>query len=140
MGRHSAAPKREVEASEYVAMMHRLLAAFGDRVKADPAILVHVPELAEAFSDQVNRGVFEANAGSNHYSQNEMAAMMGVTRQAIAKRVDRGRTVYARVAAARGAGALVRLADVRRRRADLMTAAGVEDKTGSVRELRARAS
>jgi len=36
-----------------------------------------------------------------------------------------------------GAGALVRIADVRGRRAQLLAGAGVQDRTGSALELRA---
>lgn len=85
-------------------------------------------------ADQVNRGIFEANKGQDHYSQNEMAAILGVSRQAIAKRVGLGEAVYARTWEARGAGAVVRVADIRARRAQLLAVAGVADVTGSPRE------
>ena len=47
-------------------------------------------------ADQANRGIFEANKGRSHYSQNDMAAILGTSRQAIAKRIRLGETVYAR--------------------------------------------
>ena len=140
-GRHRAgqAPQRVTETSDYVAMMTRIMASFGDRVAHDPAALAHLRDLQTALADQVNRGIFEANKSADHYSQNEMAAILGVSRQAIAKRISLGEQVYSRTWQARGAGALVRIADIRRRRAELLDAAGVQDKTGSPKELTARA-
>lgn len=87
-------------------------------------------------ADQVNRGIFEANKGQDHYSQNGMADILGISRQAIAKRIRLGETVYARTWEARGAGAVVRVADIRTGRAQLLANAGVRDRTGSIRELR----
>ncbi len=135
MGKHSATPrpKRETETSEYVAMMRRIIVKYGDRIAADPIALVHVPELQKELADAVNRGVFEANQRGG-YSQNEMAALAGVSRQAVQQRIGRGREVYAEIQRRRGAGALFRLADIRNRRAELARNAGVEDRTGSERE------
>lgn len=138
-GRHradGARPKRAgrvVETSDYVAMLTRQLVAFGDRIGADPIALVHLRELEITLSQQVNRGVFLANEAGG-YSQNDMAAILGVTRQAIAKRVHLGQMVHAAVVEARGGGGLVRLGEIRARRARLALAAGVEDRTGSDRE------
>jgi hypothetical protein len=115
-------------------MMLRIFGAFGDRIGEDPAALVHLRELQEALTDQVNRGIWHANAQQDGYSQNHMAAMLGVSRQAIAKRIGLGEAVYTRMAAARGAGALVRIGDIRARRAQLLADAEVTDQTGSPRE------
>jgi hypothetical protein len=136
MGKHT---RRQTETSDFIAMMNRMAPALGDRIAADPVALVHVDDLMRNFADQVNRGIFEANRRSG-YSMNEIAALAGVSRQAVQQRAHRGESVYARLQAARGAGALFRLGDIRRRRAELAAAAGVTDRTGSVRELRARAS
>ena len=141
-GKHRA-PRRSqriTETSDYVAMLTRIIAAYGDRVAADPVALAHLRDLETALTEQVNRGIFEANKSSAHYSQNEMARILGVSRQAIAKRIGLGEQVYARTWAARGAGALVRIGEVRSRRAELLAAAEVEDRTGSVLELRARSA
>jgi transcriptional regulator with XRE-family HTH domain len=86
-------------------------------------------------ADQVNRGIFEANRSAAHYSQNEIAAILGISRQAVAKRIRLGEQAYSRTWQARGAGALVRIADVCARGAELLAAADVEDRTGSAREL-----
>ena len=53
------------------------------------------------------------------------------------ERIALGELVYARTQEARGAGALVRIGEVRARRAELLAAAEVEDRTGSPLELRA---
>jgi hypothetical protein len=137
-GKHRArsGPKRNTETSDYVAMMARIIIAFGDRVAEDPAALAHLRDLQETLADQVNRGIFEANKGQHRYSQNEMAAILGISRQAIAKRIGLGEIVYARIWEVRGAGAVVRVADIRTRRAQVLADAGVADRTGSVRELR----
>lgn len=143
-GRHAAPkrPKRDTETSEYVAMMRRIFKGYGDRIRQDPAALVHLAELVDAFRDEVNRGIYEANQATNGqpYSMNEIAAMLGASRQATQQRVHKGRDIYAARLALVGAAPLVRLADIRRRRADTLRAAKVEDKTGSVRELRAAAN
>ena len=129
-------PQNVTETSDYVAMMTRIITAYGDRIAADSAALAHLRDLQATMAGQVNRGIFEANASSAHYSQNEMARILGVSRQAIAKRIGLGEEVYARTWEARGAGALVRIADVRARRAQLLADAGVQDRTGSALELR----
>ena len=144
-GRHAArggkrgAERRVVETSEYVAMMLRIIGGWGDRVARDPAALAHLRELQATLADQTNRGIFEANRSAAHYSQNEMAAMLEVSRQAIAKRVTAGEVIYARRQEAAGAGPLVRLADVRAARAAGLASAGVADVTGSPRERAAAA-
>jgi predicted DNA-binding protein YlxM (UPF0122 family) len=138
MGTHRK-PRRQTETSDYVAMMERILTGYGRRIAEDPAALVHAKDLQRILAEAVNRGVFEANAGDSAYSMNEIAAMLGVSRQAVQQRVASGRAVYAAEQERLGGGALVRIGDVRARRAELLDAAGVEDSTGSVRELRARA-
>jgi predicted DNA-binding protein YlxM (UPF0122 family) len=135
-GKHRAS-RRVTETSDYVAMMIRIIAAYGDRIADDPVALAHLRDLEAALVEHTNRGIFEANQGRDHYSQNEIARILGVTRQAVAKRITLGELVYARIQEARGAGALVRIGDVRARRAELLAAAQVEDRTGSALELRA---
>jgi predicted DNA-binding protein YlxM (UPF0122 family) len=138
MGKHAGAPRPPIETSDYVAMMLRIANGYGNRIADDPAALVHMAELVQGLTDAVNRGIFEANRGENSYSQNEIARMMGVSRQAVQQRIRIGERVYAELQRRLGAGALVRLGDIRSRRAELLEQAGVDDRTGSVRELRAR--
>lgn len=125
------------ETSDYVAFLKRALYGYGRRVGDDPAALVHLRELEDALRDAVNLGTYLANQGRDHYSQNEQAAILGVSRQAIAKRIRLGEVVHVRLEVERTAGAVVRIADVRARRAAGLAAAGVKDRTGSPRELRA---
>lgn len=145
-GRHEA-PRgaqrrsgRVTETSDFVAFMTRLMVAFGDRVAQDPVALVHLRELQATLEQQTNRGIFEANKGQDHYSQNDMAQILGLTRQAVAHRIKLGELAHAALMQARGGGAVVRLAEVRQRRARLLEAAGVDDRTGSDRERGARAA
>ena len=137
-GRHKR-PARRTETSDFVAMLVRLLIAWGDRVGDDPAALVHLRELEQTLTQQTNRGIFTANRRAR-YSQNEMARILGITRQGIGKRISLGELVQASVTEARGGGALVRIGEVRARRARLLADAGVPDTTGSERELRAAGS
>lgn len=135
-GKHSRIPRaqRHVETSDYVAMMLRIITAYGDRVAEDPVALVHLRDLEAALTEQANRGIFEANRNTDGYSQRHIAAMLGVSQPAIVKRVKIGEVIYAKIAEARGGGALVRIKDVRARRAALMAQADVIDTTGSERE------
>jgi hypothetical protein len=139
-GRHRASdrPRRVTETSDYVAFLTRAMIAWGDRIADDPAALVHLRELQATLTDQTNRGIWEANR-RGRYSQRDMAAILGVSHQAIGKRASLGELVAAAVTAARGGGALIRLAEVRARRARLLSAAGVEDLTGSERERHLKA-
>jgi hypothetical protein len=139
-GRHAATerPRRAVETSDYVAFLSRALIAWGDRVAADPAALVHLRELESTLRDQTNRGIWEANRRGK-YSERDMGLILGVSHQAVHKRVSLGELVAAAVTAARGGGALIRLGEVRARRARLLEAAGVEDRTGSEKERTLRA-
>lgn len=137
-GRHKRSARR-TETSDFVAMLTRLLIAWGDRVGHDPAALVHFRELEQTLVQQTNRGIWTANR-AGRYSQNEMARILDVSRQAMAKRIALGELVHASVTEARGGGALVRIGEVRARRARLLAAAAVDDQTGSERELRAAGS
>jgi hypothetical protein len=126
--------KRTTETSDYVAMMTRVLYGYGARIADDPAALAHLRDLEATLKDAVNLGIFLANKGPGHYSINEQASILGVTKQAIHLRVQSGEQVHVRIEAARSAGPLIRLADVRIRRAQRLFAAGVADVTGSDRE------
>lgn len=128
---------RRAETSDYVATIERILYGYGRRIGHDPAALVHLREIETALRDAVNLGCYLANQGPDHYSQNEQAAILGVSRQAVAKRIRAGEAVHVRLEAERTADAVVRIADVRARRAAGLEAAGVRDRTGSPRELRA---
>jgi hypothetical protein len=144
-GRHAAPgrlqrrqQRRQTETSEYVAMMIRIIYGYGYRVSQDPPALAHLRDLEAAFRDAANLGIFAANRmGERPYSMAEIGRMLGVSPQAVHKRTRLGEEVFTRLEAARSAGALVRLDDVRASRARELAAAGVEDTTGSARELAA---
>jgi hypothetical protein len=129
--------KRETETSDYVAMMLRILSTWGDRIALDPAALVHMRELEAGLRDATNRGIFEANRGTGRYSRRDIASILGMSEIGVMKRIRLGETAYAAMQERRGAGALIRIGDIRRTRADLLAAASVEDKTGSERERKA---
>jgi len=127
--------ERQTETSEYVAMLTRVIAGYGGRIGEDPAALVHLRDIEQALRDSVNLGCFQANRGASGYSQYEMAAILGVSQQAIQKRAKAGELIH--VARQAATGALVRIGDIRRRRAELLAAADVVDRTGTERERQA---
>jgi len=133
--------RRQTETSEYVAMLVRVLYGFGYRISEDPAALIHLRDVETALRDAVNLGIFGANKlGDRPYGINEVGSILGVSKQAVHARVRLGEQVLVRLEAARSAGAVVRLSDVRQARAAGLAGAGVADVTGSPRELAAGAS
>src|ERR1700685_4150482 len=99
-------------------MMVRIIYGFGYRVSEDPAALVHLREIEAALRDAVNVGIYGANKlGARPYGINELGSILGVSKQAVHKRVGLGEEVYVRLEAARAGGAVVQLADVRQARA-----------------------
>lgn len=85
--------KRTTGADEYAAMLRRMLAAYGKRIGEDPAAsLAHLRELESTLTDSVNLGLFLANKSGGH-SINELADVLGVSKQAIHKRVGLGELV-----------------------------------------------
>lgn len=129
---------RTTESSEYAAMMMRIIYGYGYRIGEDPAALVHLRDLEAGMRDAVNLGIYAANRlGDRPYSINEIAAMMGTSKQAVHKRVKLGEAVYLALETARSNGAVVRLDAMRQTRAAILAQAGVTDRTGSPRELEA---
>jgi hypothetical protein len=122
--------KREYESPEFAAMLVRMIYAYGARIGNDPAALTHLRDIETALRDATNAGIAAANRRPDQpYSLAEIADITGISRQAIHKRVRLGERVLTRLAAARGNGAVVRLADMRRSRADGLAAAGLPDRT-----------
>lgn len=131
-------PRREVETSEYIAMLMRIIIGYGERIGQDPVALTHLRDIEKITRDAVNAGIYLANrTGARPYSINEIAAIMGISKQAVWKRAELGEQVVARLEAARASGAVIRLADMRKNRAALLEAAGLPDRTGSPKELTA---
>ena len=136
-GKHRArvARKRSTENSDYAAMLIRMIYGYGKRVGDDPAALAHLRDIEAALRDAVNLGIAWANKETDRpYSINEMAAILGVSKQAVHKRVQNGGEVLDRIESAQP---VVRLQDMRDARAAALRAAGVEDRTGSQREIEA---
>lgn len=133
-----AAPKRarrQTETSELAAWICRLHRLLEQRIAADPAALVHEDELVQSLRDACNHGIFLANKNpATRYSLSEIARVNGRTKQAMSLRVQSGEAVHNRLMAAVGGGALRRLADFRRQRAERLAAAEVPDRSGSDRE------
>jgi hypothetical protein len=103
-GRHRtvARRKRVTESSEYAAMLMRMIYGYGVRVGEDPAGLAHLRDLEAAMRDAVNIGIYAANKLEDRpYSINEIAAILGVSKQAVHKRVQLGEQVFNRLEAAK---------------------------------------
>lgn len=60
--------RRDIETSDYVAMVERILYGYGRRIGNDPAALVHLREIEQALRDAVNLGVYLANQCPDHYA------------------------------------------------------------------------
>ena len=141
-GRHRAeeTPRkrsaRVTESSDFVAFLLRIHVAWRGRVAHDPVILAHLRDLAASLENETNRGIFLANK-QGRYSQNEIARIMGLTRQAVAHRIKLGEAIHAAAVAAEGGAPVIRLGLVRADRARLLELAGVADRTGSDKEVAA---
>lgn len=129
---------RVVESSEYAAMLERLIIRYGERAAEDPAILAHAQHLQQALTDAINMGIHAATRqGRQPYSLAEIGRIMGIAYQSAQKRARRGEAALVQLLARRTDGAVVQLAVKRAERAAALAAAGVEDRTGSQRELEA---
>lgn len=121
-------PVRVYETSDIVAMLMRRFDALMYRLANDPAGLALAGELQKCLADRINGAIYLANQSAAHYSLNELAAICGVSRQAMQQRKKRGEAVVFHEIAS------VRLADIRESRAVVLAAAQIPDRTGSVRE------
>ena len=82
--------KRTTTTDDYAAMLARMLRAYGKRIGEDPAAgLTHLRDLEQALADAVNLGIYTANHEGGR-SINQMADALGVSKQAIHKRVSLG--------------------------------------------------
>ncbi|GAB3976378.1 hypothetical protein GCM10029978_063100 [Actinoallomurus acanthiterrae] len=126
---------RTTETSEYAAFVLRVVKSLGDRIADDPAMLAHVPDIQQAITDNINRGIYTANNKTwQPYSLAEMGRIMGCSYQAIQQRGKRGEAVHVKLQATLADGAVIRIADVRAQRAAALAAAHLDDVTGSARE------
>ena len=85
--------KRTTTGEQYAAMLRRMLTAYGTRIGQDPASgLTHLRELEQALTDAENLGIYTANRTGGH-SINELADILGVSKQAVHKRVLAGEQI-----------------------------------------------
>lgn len=130
-------PSRSLETSEFIAMLYRQSAALRRRCANDPAGLVQALEFQARLANDINAAIYEANVGNDAYSMNEIAKMLGYSRQAIQQRVARGREWVTFIEQQAGS---IRIADIRAARARLLAATGSVDRTGSERERATQAA
>lgn len=91
-GTHRRA-KRTTTTDDYAAMLRRMITAYGTRIGSDPAEgLTHLRDLEQAMTDSANYGLYMANKVGGR-SINQLADMLGVSKQAIFKRVGQGELV-----------------------------------------------
>lgn len=126
--------RRIVETEEYAAFLGRAIDALVERCAADPAGLIHFPELIKRMQDGYNWAVARAKDGQDSYTLTEIASVLGVSGPAIQQRVNKGRAL---IATAEDAAGVTRLRDslgrpsvpaYRAERAAAFEAAGIEDK------------
>jgi hypothetical protein len=85
--------KHTTTADDYAAMLARMMASYGKRIGDDPAAsLAHLRNLESALTDATNHGLYLANKVGGH-SINELADHLGVSKQAVFKRVGLGAEV-----------------------------------------------
>lgn len=78
-----------VENSEYAQFMRRAVRAFVRRAADDPDSLPLLAAIAEELDQAVNAGILAAHEGG--FSTAEIAARLGITRQAVHQRILRQR-------------------------------------------------
>lgn len=127
-------PKREVESDEFAAALERWMWAMGRRCGVDPGALVYVERLDQVWRDAKNLAFFSANK-VHGYSLAEIGRYTETSRPAVSQRVASGEKVHNQLTVAQGGGALVRIGDLRRQRAERHLDTGTEDTTGGRREL-----
>ncbi|WP_143591296.1 hypothetical protein [Thermoactinospora rubra] len=89
--------KSIVETEEYVAFLHRVIAALAARLADDPAGLVHVEALRDQLRDAANIAIAvnQERPGPAGYSYAELAKILGISREAIFQRAAKGRALLA---------------------------------------------
>jgi hypothetical protein len=85
--------KRTTSTEQYAAMLARMLRSYGTRIGAEPAEgLAHLRDLEQAMTDAANLGIYTANRAGGH-SLNELADTLGISKQAVSKRVGLGEQI-----------------------------------------------
>jgi hypothetical protein len=92
-GLHRKRKRPPTTTEQYAGMLRRMLNAYGKRIGETPIEgLTHLRELEQALTDATNLGIWSANKEAGH-SINELADVLGVSKQAIYKRVLLGEQV-----------------------------------------------
>jgi hypothetical protein len=85
--------KRTTTTDDYSAMLARMLRSYGNRIGQDPeAGLAHLRNLEAELTAAVNVGIYTANRVGGH-SINQLADILGVSKQAVHKRVGIGEQI-----------------------------------------------
>jgi hypothetical protein len=92
----TSSPQRVTETSDYVAMMTRIITAFGDRIAADPVALAHLRDLQNVLTDQVRPRHLRGKQGQvslqSERDGRHLGHLAAGDRQADRARLDRLRT------------------------------------------------
>jgi hypothetical protein len=130
--------KHTIDGAEYLEMLWRMIRALEARAIDDPELLPQVVALAQRL-DEVCNVAFAANAARyavdprSGASAAECGRILGVSKQAASKRVERGRTIMLARTAAAGA-----IPFAERRREVEAIAAAAELAVVSMADYRAR--
>ena len=89
MGEHRR-KRRPTSTASYASMLLRMIRAYAPRIGRDPADgLARLREIESELTNAVNVGLMIANREHGH-SVNELAATLGISKQAIHKRIRAG--------------------------------------------------
>lgn len=92
-GVHRKRKRKPTTTEDYAAMLVRMIRAYGPRIGQDPAAgLEKLREIEAELTSAVNGGLYLANKTGGH-SVNELAEVLGVSKQAIHKRVQAGEAI-----------------------------------------------
>lgn len=103
-GRHALVPvrkrkKRPVTDASYAAMLIRMSLGYAKRIGANRGALAFLRDIEEANRDAVNLGIYMAHYRDDGESASlaEIGRELGISKQAVAKRVNLGREVADRL-------------------------------------------
>jgi hypothetical protein len=89
---HRKRKRRPTSTQAYIAMLHRMIARYGDRIGDDPETgLAALRQIEQTLTDSANTGIYAAHLDGHSYA--ELATLLGVTKPAIIKRAKLGADV-----------------------------------------------
>ena len=94
-GQHRKRKRKPTSAKDYAAMMRRMIRNYSRRGAENPAAeLVNLRSIEAEVADAIDNALYLANKTGGH-SVNELAEVLGVSKQAVHKRVQAGEAAAA---------------------------------------------